>query len=111
MNVSENEAPAIDRVCEKLGIYFGSEYEITTNNVDVFTIRSGLKPCVYLESEDVTIVNSIAAEFGLSIEKWRLVVAGGRVGFYFVIGDETAAGSGLKMVPALEVAEIGRARA
>lgn len=101
MNILASETTAIDRVCEKLGIYFGDEYEISTNNVDVCTIRSSLKPCVYLESEDVVIVGSIASEFGLSIEKWRLVVAGGRVGLYFVLKESRDAGSGIKMRPPL----------
>jgi hypothetical protein len=83
----------VEQMCEQLGHYFGSDYEISSNSVDVVTIRSGLKASVYVESEDILIVDSIANDHGLSVEKWRIVVANQQVGIYFVLSDQPKPGA------------------
>ena len=88
MDLQAAKLGTAELLCEKLSQYFGNEYEISSNNVDVVTIRSGLKPSVYVESEDVMIVNSIANDYGLSVEKWRIVVANQQLGIYFVLASK-----------------------
>ncbi len=72
-------------ICQKIGQYFGPEYEVSSNNIDVFTIRSNLEHRAYIESQDIMIVNSIVSEFGLKIESWKILVANGQMGLYCVL--------------------------
>jgi len=88
MDLQANNPGTAELLCDKLSQYFGNEYEISSNHVDVVTIRSGLKASVYVESEDIMIVNSIANDFGMSVEKWRIVVANQQVGIYFVLAPQ-----------------------
>ncbi len=72
------------RICQKLSQYFGQEYEVSSNNVDVFTVRSSLEHRAYVESQDMTVVRSIAEEFGLKVASWKIVAANGQMGLYCV---------------------------
>ena len=85
MELQGTKLGTAELLCVKLSQYFGNEYEISSNNVDVVTIRSGLKASVYIESEDIMIVNSIANDYGLNVDKWRIVVANQQFGIYFVL--------------------------
>ena len=73
-----------EKICQKLSQYFGHEYEVSSNNVDVFTIRSSLEHRAYIESQDMMVVGSIAEEFGLKVSSWRIVAANGQMGLYCV---------------------------
>lgn len=88
MELQSTRVGTAELLGEKLSQYFGNEYEISTNNVDVVTIRSGLKASVYVESEDILIVNSIAHDHGMIVEKWRIVVANQQLAIYFVLAEQ-----------------------
>lgn len=79
-----DSAQQAEKICRKLSQYFGQEYEVTSNNVDVFTVRSSLEHRAYIESQDMTVVRSIAGEFGLKVASWRIVAANGQMGLYCV---------------------------
>lgn len=85
MDRSGEGVPTAEQICAKLSQYFGADYDVSSNNSDVFTIKSRFRPCVYVESEDIMIVNSIVGDFGLAVERWRLVAANGQVGLYCVL--------------------------
>jgi hypothetical protein len=91
MGLQTSGVDKADQICTKLSQYFGSEYDVSSNNVNVFTIKSRLRPCVYVESEDIMIVNNIVSDFGLAVDRWRLVAANGQVGLYCVLTDMTRA--------------------
>jgi hypothetical protein len=80
-----------EQICIKLSQYFGEEYDVSSNNSNVFTIKSQLRPCVYVESEDIMIVNNIVGDFGFAVERWRLVAANGQVGLYCILKDNDRA--------------------
>jgi hypothetical protein len=82
-----NKSEIADQICQKLSQYFGDGYEISSNKVDVFTIRSGLEPRAYIESQDITVVRSIAEEFGLQLESWKIIVANKQIGIYCVLSE------------------------
>ncbi len=104
MNRSGNGAPTADQICTRLSQYFGADYDVSSNNSDVFTIKSRLRPCVYVESEDIMIINNIVGDFGLAVERWRLVAANGQVGLYCVLTDQDSAATHFDLM-----AEAGRA--
>jgi hypothetical protein len=81
----EDRAQLAGQICAKLKQYFGDSYEVSSNNVDVFTIRTSLEPRAYIESQDITVVRSIAEEFGLSLESWKIIVANKQMGVYCVL--------------------------
>ncbi len=87
-----------ENVCARLHQYFGDKYEVSSNNVDLFAIKSNLKECVYFESEDLMIIDSIANEFGLAIDRWRLVVANGCVGVYCLLEPQESAHVNLDII-------------
>ena len=82
MDAQTSEPTKVEQISQKLSQYFGDKYDVSSNKTTIITVRSGLEEKVYIESEDITVIDETAFDFGLRLSNWKLIVALGQLGLY-----------------------------